>query len=60
MTAIARRLGLRKLTAQMTAEQETAQAIFTHLGFCEDARLGNWVEDRNGLAHDLVIMSLDL
>jgi L-amino acid N-acyltransferase YncA len=60
MTAVARQLGLRKLTAQMTAEQETAQTVFKHLGFQEDARLSSWVEDRNGFAHDLVIMSLDL
>ena len=60
MTEIARRLGLRKLTAQMTAEQTTAQTVFIHLGFQEDARLTSWVEDRNGQAHDLVIMSLDL
>jgi L-amino acid N-acyltransferase YncA len=60
MIGIARYVGLRKLTAQMTAEQTTSRTIFHHLGFVEDATLPAWVEDRNGQAHDLVIMSHDL
>lgn len=60
MIVIARHVGLRKLTAQMTAEQESARAAFRHLGFHEDATLKSWVEDRNDEAHDLVIMSHEL
>jgi L-amino acid N-acyltransferase YncA len=57
---IARKFGLRKLTAQMTAEQQAARDAFQHLGFRQDAVLPSWVEDRDGQAHDLVIMSHDL
>jgi len=57
MIGIGRHIGLRKLTAQMTAEQEAARAVFHHLGFVENARLPGWVEDRNGLSHDLIVMS---
>lgn len=60
MTDIARQLGLRKLMAQMTAEQENARTVFSHIGFGENAVLKSWVEDRTGAPHDLVIMSLDL
>ncbi len=57
---IARKFGLRKLTAQMTAEQTGARAAFHRLGFVENATLPSWVEDRKGMAHDLVIMSHEL
>lgn len=57
---IAPHLALRKLTGQMTAEQDTAKKIFEHLGFMQEARLRSWVEDRNGEPHDLLIMSRDV
>jgi RimJ/RimL family protein N-acetyltransferase len=53
-------LGLRKLTAQMTADQRGAQAAFRRLGFVQEALLADYVEDRNGTPRDLVIMSHDV
>ena len=57
---IARSLGLRKVVAQMTIEQAAARQVFGHFGFEENAVLEDWVEDRAGRLHDLVIMSYDL
>jgi L-amino acid N-acyltransferase YncA len=54
---IARELGLRKLLANMTADQHGAQVAFRHLGFVPEALLADYVEDRNGNPRDLVIMS---
>ena len=57
---IARALGLKKLMANMTADQAGAQAAFKRLGFTPEALLADYVEDRDGKAHDLVIMSYDV
>jgi len=54
---LARGLGLRKLMANMTADQHGAQAAFRRLGFVPEALLADYVEDRNGMPRDLVIMS---
>jgi len=54
---LARTLGLRKLMANMTSDQHGAQAAFRRLGFVPEALLGDYVEDRNGVPRDLVIMS---
>jgi RimJ/RimL family protein N-acetyltransferase len=54
---LARSLGLRKLTANMTSDQHGAQAAFRRLGFVPEALLADYVEDRNGMPRDLVIMS---
>ena len=54
---IAHDLGLRKLMAQMTTDQHGAQATFRRLGFVPEALLADYVEDRNGLTHDLVLMT---
>ncbi len=54
---IAHDLGLRKLMAQMTTDQHGAQAAFRRLGFVPEALLADYVEDRNGLTHDLVLMT---
>jgi L-amino acid N-acyltransferase YncA len=54
---LARSLGLRKLMANMTADQHGAQAAFRQLGFVPEALLADYVEDRNGAPRDLVIMS---
>ncbi len=58
--SVARALGLRKLMANMTADQPGAQAAFRRLGFVPEAVLSDYVEDRNGMARDLVIMSFDI
>jgi len=57
---LARSLGLKKITAQMTTEQTAARAAFEHLGFQVEAMLSDWVEDRRGRSRDLLIMSYDV
>ena len=58
--SVARGLGLTKLMANMTADQHGAQAAFRRLGFVPEAVLADYVEDRSGMARDLVIMSYDI
>lgn len=57
---LSRRLGLKKLMANMTADQPGARAAFRRLGFVPEALLADYVEDRNGVSRDLVIMSYDI
>lgn len=57
---VARALGLKKLMANMTADQQGAQAAFKRLGFVPEALLADYVEDREGMLRDLVIMSYDV
>lgn len=57
---LARALGLKKLMANMTTDQPGAQAAFRRLGFVPEALLADYVEDRDGVARDLVIMSYDI
>jgi ribosomal protein S18 acetylase RimI-like enzyme len=57
---IARNLGLRKMVAQMTPDQKGAIATFEHLGFQPEALLQDFVIDRGGTTHDMVVMSYDV
>jgi len=57
---VARGMGVKKLMANMTSDQHGAQAAFRRLGFVPEALLADYVEDRNGTARDLVIMSFDM
>lgn len=57
---LALELGLQKLTAHMTSDQQGAQAAFRRLGFVPEALLADYVQDRNGTTRDMVIMSFDL
>ena len=57
---LAQGLGLRKLMANMTADQHGAQAAFRRLGFVPEALLADYVEDRDGTPRDLVIMSYSI
>ncbi|HEY9158375.1 GNAT family N-acetyltransferase [Candidatus Binatus sp.] len=57
---LARSLGLKKITAQMTTEQSAARAAFESLGFQVEAMLSDWVEDRRGRSRDLIIMTHDV
>jgi L-amino acid N-acyltransferase YncA len=57
---VAKGLGLKKLTAQMTPDQSAARAAFERLGFRVEAVLTDWVEDRTGHVRDLLVMTLDL
>lgn len=58
--AVAKSIGLRKITAQMTADQSGARAVFEKLGFQVEAVLTDWVEDRRGRSRDLIVMTHDL
>ena len=53
-------LGLKKLVAQMTADQRAAIAVFEELGFRAEAVLRNHVADRDGKLHHLVLLSHDV
>ncbi|MDO8434584.1 MAG: GNAT family N-acetyltransferase [Candidatus Binatus sp.] len=57
---LARSLGLKKITAQMTTDQTAARAAFERLGFQVEAMLTDWVEDRSGRSRDLLIMTFDV
>ena len=58
--AIAKGLGLRKMTAQMTPDQAGARATFERLGFQPEALLADYVVDRSDQTRDLLIMSYDI
>jgi len=58
--AIARDIGLLKITAQMTPDQKGARATFEKLGFSPEALLADFVVDREGKTRDLLIMSHDV
>lgn len=51
---------LHKLVAQMMSSQRTSQSLFHHLGFIPEAMLNDWVIDRNGRTHDLIVMSREV
>jgi RimJ/RimL family protein N-acetyltransferase len=57
---IAKELGLRKITAQMTSDQKGARATFERLGFQPEALLADHVVDNEGRTHDMLIMSHDV
>ncbi len=57
---IASSRSLKKLMAQMTTDQLGAQAVFRKLGFVPEALLADFVEDRNGMTRDLVMMTFDV
>jgi RimJ/RimL family protein N-acetyltransferase len=57
---LAQGLALKKLVAQMTTDQQGAQAAFRKLGFVPEALLADFVEDRNGASRDLVMMTYDV
>jgi RimJ/RimL family protein N-acetyltransferase len=56
----ARDVGLRKIVAHMTAEQQRAAAMLERLGFRPEALLQDFVIDRAGRTRDLVVMSYDV
>jgi RimJ/RimL family protein N-acetyltransferase len=57
---IAKELGLKKITAQMTADQKGARATFERIGFRPEALLADHVVDQTGRTHDMLIMSYDI
>ena len=58
--AIAKDLGLQKITAQMTTDQRGARQVFEHLGFKPEALLADYAMTRDGRTRDLLIMSYDV
>jgi RimJ/RimL family protein N-acetyltransferase len=58
--SIAKDLGLKKITAQMSTDQRSARGVFEHLGFRPEALLADHVMSRDGRTHDLLIMSYDV
>ena len=58
--AIALGLGIEKLIAYMTIDQQGAIAVFEELGFHAEAMLREHVQDRNGTKHDVVMLSQDV
>ncbi len=57
---IARGSGLTKIVAQMPRDQDSALNVFRKLGFNLESMLAEWVIDREGQTHDLVIMAYDV
>lgn len=57
---IAELLGLRKLSAQMSHDQLSAQSVFRGLGFESVALLPGFVIDREGQERDLLVMAYDV
>jgi ribosomal protein S18 acetylase RimI-like enzyme len=57
---IARQVGLEKVEAEFIGEQEAAIKMFAMLGFSNLLRLENYVKDMQAIAHDYVLMGLDL
>jgi L-amino acid N-acyltransferase YncA len=57
---IALDLGVEKMVAQMTTDQEGAIAVFETLGFRTEALLRDHVKDREGRKLDLLIMAHDV
>lgn len=56
----AQAMGLQKIVAQMAADERGAIAVFEKLGFRAEALLTDYVMDRNGRTHDLIVMSYDV
>jgi ribosomal protein S18 acetylase RimI-like enzyme len=57
---IARNIGMEKVEAEFIGGQETAIHMFAMLGFSNLLRLENYVKDMQAVAHDYVLMGLDL
>ncbi len=58
--ALAKEMGLSKVTAQMSTDQRGARQVFEHLGFRPEALLADHVMTRDGQTRDMLIMSYDV
>ncbi len=58
--AMAKDMGLSKVTAQMSTDQRGARQVFEHLGFRPEALLADHVMTRDGQTRDMLIMSYDV
>ena len=57
---IARATGLEKVEAEFIGEQTTAIHMFAMLGFSQLLKLEDYVKDMQAIAHDYVLMGLEL
>ncbi|HEY5040491.1 MAG TPA: GNAT family N-acetyltransferase [Verrucomicrobiae bacterium] len=57
---IARRAGLQKIEAEFIGEQDAAMKMFAMLGFNKLLQLEDYVKDMQAIAHDYILMGLDL
>ncbi|MCX6895652.1 MAG: GNAT family N-acetyltransferase [Verrucomicrobia bacterium] len=57
---IARENGLEKVEAEFIGEQEAAVKMFAMMGFSQLMRLDDYVKDMQAIAHDYILMGLDL
>ncbi|MEP6664331.1 MAG: GNAT family N-acetyltransferase, partial [Verrucomicrobiota bacterium] len=57
---IARQCGLEKVEAEFIGRQEGAIKMFALLGFTPLVRLPDYVKDMQAIAHDYILMGLDL
>jgi GNAT superfamily N-acetyltransferase len=57
---IARDVGLEKVEAEFIGEQKAAIKLFAMLGFSNLVRLDSYVKDMQAIAHDYVLMGLEL
>ena len=60
MINIARQTGLEKLEAEFIGGQEAAMKVFALLGFSQLLRLPDYVKDMQAVAHDYILMGLEL
>jgi len=60
MAELARQAGLEKIEAEFIGEQEAAIKMFQLLGFSNLARFEDYVKDMQAIAHDYVLMGLNL
>ncbi len=57
---LARAIGLQKVVARMASDQRGAIQVFERMGFRAEALLADYVMDRQGRTHDLIVMSHDV
>jgi GNAT superfamily N-acetyltransferase len=60
IVSLARDLGLEKVEAEFIGEQAAAIKMFALLGFSNLVRLEGYVKDMQAIAHDYVLMGLEL
>ena len=58
--SMAREMDLTKIVARMPVDQPGGRKMFESIGFKPEALLTDWVIDRAGRTHDLVVMSFDV
>jgi hypothetical protein len=57
---LARNGGLEKVEAEFIGEQEAAVKMFALLGFSNLVRLEDYVKDMQAIAHDYILMGVNL